>query len=294
MRIVVTGSGGQLGSCLSLVAQHPDYSDVELYPLSRSQLDLAHPGAGVDLGGVDVVINAAAYTAVDQAEKEPERAHAVNATGAGWLAQRCARQGVHLIHVSTDYVFGAAPAGAAGGGPRPWREDDPTRPINVYGASKLAGEQAVQRAAGDNALIVRTAWVYSGAVLPRHKDFVSTMLRLMPGPVRVVDDQTGSPTFAVDLARGLLDAARLRPRGIVHGVGGGQATWWELARETFALAGGDPGQVAAVGTADYPTPARRPQWSVLDTRGWQEVGLLPLPDWRDGLRRAVAGKLGQL
>lgn len=290
MKVAMTGSGGQVASALRLTV--PDTRDeLEVRWLSHRDLNVADPDAVSTtpaLDDIDVIINTAAYTAVDQAETDEELAYAVNAEGPGYLAQRCASTGAHLLHLSTDYVFGPEVAR------RPLRTDDPTGPVTVYGKSKLDGEHAVLNS-GCAATVVRTAWVFSGASLPKAADFVSTMMRMaqqtgaagQSGPSQapsVVDDQTGSPTFALDLARCLWEVALEQPQGIRHAVNEGQATWWEVAREVFSAQGADPEQVVPVASHNYPMTAQRPAWSVLRSD-------FLLPEWRDALRRAVAGSI---
>jgi dTDP-4-dehydrorhamnose reductase len=248
--------------------------------LGSAECDITDPDAvAAAVRAGDVVINCAAYTAVDRAESETDAAFAVNEVGPRTLARRCAEVGARLIHVSTDFVFdGTATA--------PYDVDDATAPVNVYGRSKLAGEAAVHTALPD-ARIVRTAWVYSGTAT----DFVATMLRKErdSGPVTVVDDRFGSPTYAGDLAAGLLELAGLPDApGLLHAAGAGTASWFELARAVFAEVGGDPERVRPCRGADYPTVAARPDYSVLSGRAWRAAGLTPLPPWRDGLRRALA------
>lgn len=286
-QVVILGGGGQVAHCLHLTAP----TDAVAHTLlSRTDCDITNPDAVAQaIRGADVVINTAAYTAVDAAEADQARAAAVNAHGAGVVARACANAAIPLIHLSTDYVFGA---GQWEGKPIP--ADAPAAPASVYGRTKWEGEQLV-RESGCRAVIVRTAWVYSGNWLVDHKDFVSTMLRLEASveTVSVVNDQVGCPTFAVDLARGLWQLVGLMPKvdGVVtvHGVGSGQASWWELARAVFEEVGADPQRVRAVSTQEYPTAAVRPAWSVLDTGGWVELGLDALPHWRDAVRRAVQG-----
>ena len=205
-RIVITGAGGQLGSCLAAQAARQGR---DVLALTSSQWDITDPGAAeriVQSG--DVVVNCAAYTNVDAAESDESTAYAVNAAGPEHIARACARAGAQLIHVSTDYVF-SGDFGAAG--PRPYEPSDETGPLGVYGRSKLAGELAVL-AALPEAIVVRTAWVYTGGT---GKDFVAVMRRLAAGdgPVDVVDDQTGSPTYVADLAAALLQVADGRVPG---------------------------------------------------------------------------------
>jgi dTDP-4-dehydrorhamnose reductase len=255
----------------------------------------------------DVVLNCAAYTAVDAAESDPAGAFARNETGPAVLAAGCATVGATLIHLSTDYVFD-------GTGARPYEPDDPTGPTTVYGRSKLAGEHAVLRVA-PGAHIVRTAWVYTGD----RRDFVATMRRLERerDTVSVVDDQIGSPTFAPDLAAGLLELAHrvgagVRPEGgslrnhegpagadnghsvgdgsippILHATNAGTASWFELARAVFAGVGADPERVRPCSSAEYPSSTPRPAYSVLSNRAWAAAGLSPLRDWRLALGDAL-------
>lgn len=287
MSMLVTGAGGQLGRELALRLA-PD----EAVCLPRAALDLTDaPAVRATLARLrpNVVINAAAYTAVDRAETEPERAFAVNRDAPATLARACAEVGAALLHVSTDYVFD-------GESRRPWREDDATGPINVYGASKLAGEQVIQRALPRH-LIVRTAWVF-GAHGP---NFVRTALRLARerGSLRVVADQTGSPTWAGHLAETLITLARriaageALPFGLYHYAGAPATSWHGFAEAVVhaAVAQGllaAPVPVAPITTAEFPTPARRPAWSVLDgARMAANFGLAP-PDWRAGLDHTLA------
>ncbi|STC94477.1 dTDP-4-dehydrorhamnose reductase [Corynebacterium renale] len=271
-RIVVTGAAGQLGHAL---AMHPDALPAVF--ATRGDLPLVAAETSPLLDGVGIIINAAAYTLVDAAESHPDAAWEVNTAGPAALARRAQREKAHLIHVSTDYVFGQVPAR------EPLRPCDPPRPVSVYGQTKLEGEIPVLAGGGT---VIRTAWVYSGNLLPEHKDFVSTMLRLAAGeaPVRVVDDQIGSPTFVGDLAGAIWHEARALRPGIFHATGAGRASWADVARAVFEEAGYDPNRVERITTAEYPTPAQRPAWSVLHSD-------YALPQWRDGIARAVAGRL---
>lgn len=292
---LVTGGGGQVGTELRrALARRPD--DEVLAP-PRAELDLSSErsvrtavrgwlAAARNAGRTPVLVNAGAWTAVDDAETDEAAALVVNGAAPGWLAEELAGSG-RLLHVSTDYVFaGAAPDGSSA---RPYREDDPAGPRSAYGRTKLAGERTVAAAGGD-ALVVRTAWVYSG----HGRNFVLTMLRLAAGDgeVRVVDDQAGSPTWARDLAEGLVAAACSPAHGVLHAVNGGATTWCGLARRVFELAGADPARVVPSTTDEVPRPAPRPAWSVLDTAAWAAAGLPPLPPWEDALRRCLAEVLG--
>lgn len=246
------------------------------------QWDITDPAAGDDIVAPgDVVINCAALTAVDVAEAEPARAHAVNATGAGNVARTCAARGARLVHISTDYVFG----GDFDGAPRPYDVDDPVGPRSVYGRSKLAGERAVHDALPD-ATVVRTAWVYTGV----GSDFVATMRRLESerDEIEVVADQTGSPTYVADLAGALLQIAD-DPGAppLLHVVNTGPASRYELARAVFAGSGADPERVRPVSTDKHPRPAPRPVYSALSTARF-DARYRPLRSWRDGLGAALA------
>ncbi|GAB3296143.1 dTDP-4-dehydrorhamnose reductase [Parasphingorhabdus pacifica] len=237
-----------------------------------------------DSGLRPVVINAAAFTAVDAAEADPERAAAVNTAGAGALARACAVGGLPLLHVSTDYVF---PGDAA----EPYEPDSPTGPRTVYGRTKLDGERAVLES-GARAWIVRTAWVYGA----RGGNFVKTMARLESerDTVSVVDDQIGSPTWAADLSSGLVElAARVTQRRgpdrkVLHCTNSGSASWYEFARAVFAELGADPERVRSCTTAEFPRPAPRPAYSVLSGRAWSESGMTSLRPWREALTAAFA------
>ncbi len=280
LRLVVTGREGQVARAL---AEAGAVAGITVVCLARPELDLERPDGVVDLitaARPDVVINAAAHTAVDQAESEPERAMAVNAAGAGAVAAAAATVRAPVIQLSTDYVFDGLKRTS-------YVEDDPVAPTGAYGLSKLAGERAVMAATADHA-ILRTAWVYA----PFGKNFVRTMLRLGAArdEVGVVSDQIGCPTYAPDIADGILAVARNlvdRPgdpalRGIFHMAGAGETTWAGLAEAIFAIEG-LPVRVRPIATADYPTPARRPANSRLDCAKLAGSHGLRLPDWRSSL-----------
>lgn len=283
---LVTGAGGQLGTdLLHVLASRPD-DDVTA--LTRAQLDLTDEdgvrtavrdwlSAARARGARPVVVNAAAYTAVDAAEDDEDTALLVNGAAPGWLAEEVAGRG-RLVHVSTDYVF-------AGDATRPYRVDDEPAPRTAYGRTKLAGERAVA-AVDDDALVVRTAWVHAA----HGTNFVRTMLRLEAeqDTVSVVDDQTGTPTWSADLARGLVQAALSPARGVQHATNTGVTTWHGLARLVFSLAGADPDRVLPTTTDAFPRPAHRPAYSVLDLAGWASAGLTPLPPWEESVRACVA------
>ncbi len=286
MRVLVTGAGAQIG--LDLVDA---FAEHDVVGLTRAQLDVtdeAAVGAAVAAIRPRLVINAAAGTDVDGCESDPDGAHRVNALAPWWLARACARTGATLVTFSTDYVFdGVAPVGP-GGAPRGFTEQDAVAPLSVYGRSKAAGGALVRETLAEHH-IVRTAWV-SGA---RGRNFVRTMLRLADGggPVRVVDDQTGSPTMTRDLAVAVRDLALSGRHGTVHLVNEGSATWFELAEAVFAGARREVDLAPQPSTA-IQRPAPRPSWSVLDTTHARTMGVGPLPHWRDGLARLLA-ELGE-
>lgn len=284
MRIAVTGREGQVVQ--SLLERGP-VAGVTVVAVGRPDLDLADPDsvfAALKAAAPDLVVSAAAYTAVDKAESEPALAHAVNGAGAGAVAAAAAAFKVPVVHLSTDYVFDGAK-------PTPYGEDDPTGPLGVYGASKLAGEAAVAAHAADH-VILRTAWVYS----PFGANFVKTMLRIGEGRpvVRVVADQVGRPTSALDIADAVIAVGRTlaaRPdepalRGVFHLAAAGEASWADFAEAVFAGAkarGRTVPAVERITTADYPTPARRPANSRLDGSRLAARHGVTLPDWRASL-----------
>lgn len=268
MKVLVTGAGGQLGRALG-----PALREHEVTALTRGQLDITDAAAvreAVRAYRPDLVLNAAAYNAVDRAETDRERAYAVNATGPRLLAEATAEAGAAILHVSTDYVFD----GEKGA---PYDENDRPHPLSVYGESKLAGEEAV-RAGNPRHSLVRTAWVYA----PVGKNFPLTILELASkGPVRVVDDQHGSPTYAPHLAQAIARLIDTEILGTWHLAGGGETSWYELTRELFRLRG-VPVAVTPVKTSEFPRPARRPRRaSLISVR---EEPHLRLPAWQDGLR----------
>ena len=287
-RLVITGAGGQLGGCLAALATDRGRG---VLALTSSQWDITDPGAAERIiASGDVVVNCAAYTDVDGAESDEAGAYAVNAAGPEHVARACARAGARLIHVSTDYVF----SGDFGDGePRPYEPGDEADPRGVYARSKLAGERAVLAALPEasQGIVVRTAWVYTGGT---GKDFVAVMRRLAAGhgPVDVVDDQTGSPTYVADLAAALLQVADNRvPGPILHAANGGEVSRFGQARAVFEECGADPARVWPVSTARFPRPAPRPAYSALGGRQSTAAGLAPLRPWRDALVAALAASL---
>jgi dTDP-4-dehydrorhamnose reductase len=285
MKLLVLGAAGQIGRELCRLRWPANY---RITGFDRAEIDITRREAVADAmrhERPDIVINAAAYTAVDRAESEAEAAFSVNTGGPGHLAAACKTAGIPLIHISTDYVFDGSKEGA-------YREDDPVNPLGVYGRSKEAGDRAVREALVEH-VILRTAWVYSA----HGHNFVRTMLRLASErPIlRVVADQIGSPTSAADAARAIAAivphlAAGKRHWGTYHFAGAGAVSWYGFAKAIFEFAApwrGPPPQVEAITTAEYPTPARRPANSVLDCRHIAEAfGIRPRP-WRDALADVI-------
>jgi dTDP-4-dehydrorhamnose reductase len=281
-RIVIAGGGGQVGSVLAAEATRQGR---EVLALPSAQWDITdRQDADQIVQAGDVVINCAAYTNVDGAEGDEERAYAVNAAGPEHIAQACARAGARMIHISTDYVFSGDFGGST---PHPYEIDDDTAPLGVYGRSKLAGEHAVLAALPEG-VVVRTAWVYTGGT---GKDFVAVMRRLATGDgvVKVVDDQTGSPTYVPDLVAALLqvvDGGVHAP--LVHAANGGEVSRFGQARAVFEGVGADPERVVPVSSADNPRPAPRPSYSALSSRQSEQAGLSPLRSWQDALSAALS------
>ncbi|WP_043768057.1 dTDP-4-dehydrorhamnose reductase [Algiphilus aromaticivorans] len=283
MRLLITGAGGQLGRTLQRQAA-PHF---EVTATTREQLDIGDAEAVQAVFRATrpaLVINAAAYTAVDRAESEPELAQRVNADGAAHMAREAARTGARLLHVSTDFVFdGQACA--------PYPPDASTRPLGVYGRSKRDGEQAVMQHAPEQATILRTAWVYG----PGGHNFVRTMLRLLAEKpaLSVVSDQIGTPTHTEGLAAALLALGGIdASRGcILHWTDSGVASWYDLAMATRTLAARrwpkrPLAEITPIPTRDWPTPAHRPPYSVLDTAATRELVGTP-PHWQVRLERAL-------
>lgn len=287
--ILVPGGTGQLGAEIAALAS----DSVFVSAPGSARLDVTSTGGVIRAvaeladraraeGRKPIVVNAAAYTAVDLAESNHARAVAVNADGPRVLAAACTSRGVPLIHVSTDYVF-------PGDGTEPYEVDSPTRPQSVYGITKLAGEGAVL-ASGAKAWVVRTSWVYGA----HGNNFVKTIARLegQRETLSVVDDQVGSPTWTGDLARGLVELAGKIVAGeppagrVLHCTGAGTATWCGFARAIFEELGADPARIQPCTTEEYPTPAKRPAYSVLSAKSWAAAGLTPMPPWRESLTRA--------
>ncbi|HUJ01309.1 MAG TPA: dTDP-4-dehydrorhamnose reductase [Usitatibacter sp.] len=299
IRVLVTGAAGQVGADVARALE----GRAEVLALDRAALDLSNPAAivaRVREACPRVIVNAAAYTAVDRAESEAESARALNARAPAVLADEARRCGALLVHYSTDYVFDGAKSGA-------YVESDPPSPVNVYGATKLEGERAIA-ASGCAHVILRTSWVYA----PRGRNFLLTMLGLARtrDEIRVVDDQHGAPTASLELARATLglfvppgagrpveetDLERVRSRGgLFHATAGGETTWFGFARAIFAgwAARAGPSfrvpRLVPISASEYPTPARRPANSLLSCERLARDFGVRLADWREGLDEVLS------
>ncbi len=274
--IWITGANGQVGSELrKLATLYPKYNflfttreDVPIHDAALVEKFLFH-------NPIDVCINAAAYTAVDLAEKEREQAMLINATAPGYLASACYLHNVRLIHISTDYVFD-------GNGKVPYKEEDAVDPVNFYGQTKLIGEQEVLRLHLQS-IVVRTSWVYSTF----GKNFLKTIYRLINErkEISVVNDQFGCPTYAADLANSLLliAIAESAPPGIYHYCNKGIISWYDFAVAICTLSN-SPCVVKPIATSQYPTPAKRPVFSALNTEKIEKIFHLSIPDWKQSLK----------
>lgn len=279
-RYLITGAHGMLGRDLQVaITDAPGTRQISA--LGRGELDITDPAACDDaVAGHDVVINAAAYTAVDAAETDEEAATLINATGAENLARASAAAGAVLVQYSTDYVF-------AGDGAGPYPEDAPLEPVGAYGRSKAEGERRARAAHPEGTIVLRTAWLYG----EHGPNFVTTMMRLYRenGALTVVDDQHGQPTWTRDLAE---QTVRMLDAGVrsatLHGTNAGATTWHGFARAIVENLGGDPATVTPTNSEQFPRPARRPANSVLSHEGWARLGLAPMRDWRHALDEAMA------
>ncbi len=292
LKALITGANGQVGEALTRLA--PSHT-IQAFATNSEILDITD---GLQVTQIirqvepDLVINAAAYTAVDKAEQEKQRALAVNCEGPRHLARACAMQHIPLLHISTDYIF-------AGNGTSPFKETDDPSPQNIYGETKLAGERAI-RAVQPNHIILRTAWVYSLT----GKNFLKTMLRLGfdKGNLSVVDDQHGTPSFADDIAEALLIMANKistadKPSfGTYHYTGAGRTTWYGFAKEIFATVQKETGKEISLTptTSDaFPTPAKRPSWSVLNCEKIEKTFAITPKNWQDRVRHVTKKLLEQ-
>jgi dTDP-4-dehydrorhamnose reductase len=280
---LITGAGGMLGRDL---ADRLTAEGEQVTGFTRADLDITDAAAvagALKRLAPDVVVNCAAWTAVDDAEARETEALDVNGHAVGYLAEACADNRASLVQVSTDYVFD-------GMAEKPYQEDHPTAPRSAYGRTKLAGEQAARAALAHDAYVVRTAWLYGA----HGASFVRTMLgrARATSPSSVVDDQRGQPTWTADVAAQIYAIIEAdAPAGIYHATSSGETTWFGLAREVYALAGADTALVTPTTSAAYQRPAPRPAYSVLGHEAWSAAGIKPIGDWQDALGRAFPAML---
>jgi dTDP-4-dehydrorhamnose reductase len=280
MTWLITGAGGQLGIEIQSALMH---HGIKYLPLNSKELDVTNAKLvkkTIEKYQPRVIVNTAAWTDVDRAEIEKDSVFDVNANGPKYLAEAAKNFNSTLIQVSTDYVF-------SGRSVEPWQEDGKTEPETVYGLSKLKGEELVTEIYSENSYIVRTAWLYSG----HKKNFVKTMIKLATKNdenVKVVNDQIGQPTFAKDLAWQLIYLVTAKAKfGIYHGTNGGQASWYELAREVFNLCGANSSRVIPVKSTEIMRSANRPEYSVLGHEKWENTNVSEMRHWRLALADAI-------
>lgn len=287
LKWLIFGANGQLGKAIQ---KRLTLLNIENLPMGHSQVDITDKEAIsslLDRELPDVVLNSAAWTNVDLAEEEEDKAYLVNAIGPEIIALECAKIGAKFVHISTDYVF-------SGETTKPWKESHAPSPVSAYGRTKAEGELLVLKANTPGSYIIRTAWLYG----EWGNNFVKTMLRLAKEEYRtveVVSDQIGQPTYVVDLAsqihRMIEEGAT---PGIYHGTNTGEATWYEFAKEIFRLVGADPTRVRPIDSIHYPRPANRPAYSVLGHQRWLEEGIEPMRNWKDALRAALPSIIHQV
>lgn len=280
MKWLITGANGQLGKCFKRTLED---NGIDYVALSRTNLDITDitlVTESIKSIKPDVVINTAAYTNVEEAEVDSDQAFRINQSGAANVAIASKSVGAKLVHFSTDYVF-------SGDGISPWQVNDSTDPLSVYGQSKLAGELEILKEYSENSLIIRTAWLYSSY----GKNFYKTMLAKALSSdevVRVVNDQLGQPTSALDLAELTVNAVTKNiASGVFHGTNGGSCSWFEFAKYIFEIAGEDTARVTPVLSSQFKTKAQRPKYSVLDNQEWSEFGILPLGHWKDSVQKVL-------
>ncbi|MFF5210340.1 dTDP-4-dehydrorhamnose reductase [Streptosporangium sp. NPDC000396] len=277
-RWLITGASGMLAT--ELLGRLKAEGEAAI-AFGRDELDLRDAPAVHHLVSAcrpDIVVNCAAWTAVDDAETREAEALAVNGHGVRALAEACGRLGARMIQPSTDYVFDGTAL-------NPYPEDAPTCPVNAYGRTKLAGERAVLEVLPDTGYVVRTAWLYGAT----GKNFVRTIAGIEKAreTLDVVDDQLGQPTWVGDLAGWITELGRAdAPPGVYHATNSGQTSWYGFAREIFTLIGADPERISPVSSKEFPRPAPRPAYSVLGHDRWSRAGLSPMRDWREALRES--------
>lgn len=280
MKWLIVGGNGQLGRAMQAELSK---SGIGFISFDRPQLDITDDKEVMRILKEvlpDVVLNAAAWTDVDKAESEEAGARLINAYGPGRLAKACSSIDAKFVHISTDYVF-------SGVSKKPWAENQIRVPASAYGRTKAEGERLVQEFYGHNSFIVRTAWLYS----QWGQNFVKAMVRIALNetkPVNIVSDQIGQPTSALDLAIQIKQMIiHDATPGIYHGTNSGQATWFEFARKIFELSGANQDRILPIESADYPSPAKRPIYSILGHQRWIDEGMVPMRDWRKALKDAL-------
>jgi dTDP-4-dehydrorhamnose reductase len=281
MKVVITGADGQLGRSFQDALKLKGIAFLALPRKTMDVTNLAQVRSVLGSSGASLIINSAAYTNVEQAEINPEIAFEINQIGSRNVAIVCRELDSRLIHISTDYVF-------SGNRDLPWQVDSDTRPLSVYGKSKLAGENAIREEWSENSLIVRTAWLYS----QYGKNFYKTILQLAnkdKSPIKVVNNQIGQPTSAPELASFILSTLPLEiPPGVYHATNSGNATWYDFAYSIFQLAGADTGRIEPISAEDYKAKAPRPDYSVLDNSKWDSYDLNTLGDWEHSVASAFS------
>ena len=287
MKWLITGGDGQLGRAMQA---HLSKSEVEHIAFNRKELNITDESAIIRVfkeTQPDVVLTAAAWTTVDDAEGAVQEALQINAYGPSFLASACAISNARLVQISTDFVF-------SGNSTTPWLEESKLDPISAYGRTKAQGEELVQATHSSGSYIVRTAWLYS----PWGQNFVKTMARIALTEVRTVEvvrDQLGQPTSAMDLATQIHRMVDMEVRpGIYHGTNGGQGSWFDFAREIFFLLNADVDRVTPINSSKLARPAKRPSYSVLGQNRWSMVGMQPMRDWREALKLALPSIISTL
>ena len=287
MKWLITGGDGQLGRAMQA---HLSKAEVEYIAFNRKELDITDESAIIRVfkeTQPDIVLNAAAWTKVDDAEGAVQEALQINAYGPSFLASACAISNARFVQISTDYVF-------SGNSTTPWLEESKLEPISAYGRTKAQGEELVQATYSSGSYIVRTAWLYS----PWGQNFVKTMARIALTEVRTVEvvrDQLGQPTSAMDLAIQIHRMMEIEVRpGIYHGTNGGQGSWFDFAREIFFLLNADVDRVTPINSSKLVRPAKRPSYSVLGQNQWSMVGMQPMRDWREALKLALPSIISTL
>lgn len=281
MRWLITGANGQLGRSLEISLNS---NRIEYVALNKDDLDVSDENKTMNILkdiNPHIVLNAAAYTNVEKAEVEPKAAFGINQTGVSNVIKACESIGAKLVHFSTDYVF-------SGIRTSPWQVDDLTNPMSSYGKSKLAGELEIMNNYSENSLIIRTAWLYSQFGKNFYKTILNKAINTKEN-LKVVSDQTGQPTNALDLAEIAIQAIRneVTP-GIYHATNSGSTSWFEFSRLIFRLAGEDPLRVDPVITSEFPSIVDRPKYSVLDNQKWNDYGIIPLKSWEESATKAFS------